>query len=84
MGEPTDETSYYGPMARTIYEMNCMNKYKTVAQEGSSVLEDTIKGAYYPATILADLKPGMEGFDNELFGPVASVIQPRMIRSIIG
>jgi succinate-semialdehyde dehydrogenase/glutarate-semialdehyde dehydrogenase len=23
--------------------------------------------AYYPATILADLEPGMEGFDNELF-----------------
>jgi succinate-semialdehyde dehydrogenase/glutarate-semialdehyde dehydrogenase len=27
MGEPTDETSYYGPMAESIYEMNYMNKY---------------------------------------------------------
>jgi succinate-semialdehyde dehydrogenase/glutarate-semialdehyde dehydrogenase len=45
---------------------------KTVAG-GSLSLEDIFdqNGAYYPATILADLQPGMEGFDNELFGPVA-------------
>jgi succinate-semialdehyde dehydrogenase/glutarate-semialdehyde dehydrogenase len=35
------------------------------------------KGAYYPASIVVDLKPGMEAFDNELFGPVASVIRAK-------
>jgi succinate-semialdehyde dehydrogenase/glutarate-semialdehyde dehydrogenase len=34
------------------------------------------KGAYYPATII-DLEPGMEAFDNELFGPAASVMRKR-------
>lgn len=53
---------------------------KTITQGGRLVLGGNItdrKGAYYPATILADLKPGMEGFDNELFGPVASVIRAK-------
>jgi succinate-semialdehyde dehydrogenase/glutarate-semialdehyde dehydrogenase len=41
---------------------------KTVAQGGKlswGYIPD--QNAYYPATILADLQPGMEGFDNELF-----------------
>jgi succinate-semialdehyde dehydrogenase / glutarate-semialdehyde dehydrogenase len=33
------------------------------------------KGAYYPPTILENVKPGMPAFDEELFGPVASVIR---------
>jgi succinate-semialdehyde dehydrogenase/glutarate-semialdehyde dehydrogenase len=31
----------------------------------------------YPATILVDLEPGMEAFDNELFGPAASVMRAK-------
>ena len=81
MGEPTDETSYYGPMARIDLRDELHEQVlKTVAQGGKLILGGYIpdqKGAYYPATILADLKPGMEGFDNELFGPVASVIRAK-------
>ena len=32
-------------------------------------------GAYYPATILAEVRPGMAAFEEELFGPVAAVIR---------
>ncbi|MEE8479121.1 MAG: aldehyde dehydrogenase family protein, partial [Candidatus Neomarinimicrobiota bacterium] len=32
------------------------------------------KGAFYLPTILADVKPGMPAFDEELFGPVATII----------
>jgi succinate-semialdehyde dehydrogenase/glutarate-semialdehyde dehydrogenase len=81
MGEPTDETSYYGPMARVDLRDELHEQVlKTVAQGGKLILGGSIpdqKGAYYPATILANLKPGMEGFDNELFGPVASVIRAK-------
>ena len=31
-------------------------------------------GAYYPATVLCDVQPGMPAYDEELFGPVAAVI----------
>jgi len=81
MGEPTNEDTYYGPMARKDLRDELHGQVlKTVAQGGKLVLGGEIpnqKGAYYPATILADLKPGMEGFDNELFGPVASVIRAK-------
>jgi succinate-semialdehyde dehydrogenase/glutarate-semialdehyde dehydrogenase len=32
-------------------------------------------GWWYPATVLSAVSPGMPAFDEELFGPVASVIQ---------
>jgi len=33
-----------------------------------------MKGAYYPATVLAGVKKGMPAYDEELFGPVAALI----------
>lgn len=81
MGDPTDEDVYFGPMARADLRDELHEQVeKTVSQGGRLVLGGEIPdmdGAYYPATILADLKPGMEGFDNELFGPVASVIKAK-------
>ncbi|MEZ7500189.1 NAD-dependent succinate-semialdehyde dehydrogenase [Flavobacterium sp. Arc3] len=81
MGEPTSEDSYYGPMARIDLRDELHEQLKkTIEQGGRLVLGGVIpegKGAYYPASILGDLTPGMEAFDNELFGPVASVIRAK-------
>ena len=33
------------------------------------------EGAYYPITVLVDVKPGMPAFDEEIFGPVFSIVQ---------
>lgn len=81
MGEPTNNDTYYGPMARVDLRDELHNQVeKTVKQGGKLILGGKIpnkKGAYYPATILADLKPGMTAFDEELFGPVASVIKAK-------
>ncbi|CAM3055900.1 NAD-dependent succinate-semialdehyde dehydrogenase [Flavobacterium frigoris] len=81
MGDPTSADSYYGPMARLdLRDELHQQVQKTIQQGGRLVLGGTIpegKGAYYPASILVDLKPGMEAFDNELFGPVASVIRAK-------
>ncbi|TMM31201.1 NAD-dependent succinate-semialdehyde dehydrogenase [Polaribacter aestuariivivens] len=81
MGEPTNEDVYYGPMARVDLRDELHEQVeKTIKQGGKLVLGGKIpnrKGAYYPATILADLKAGMTGFDEELFGPVASVIKAK-------
>ena len=35
------------------------------------------KGAYYPITVLVDVKPGMPAFDDEIFGPVFSIIKAK-------
>ena len=34
-------------------------------------------GFFYRPTILIEVRPGMPGFDEELFGPVASIIRAR-------
>ncbi len=81
MGDPTNEDTYYGPLARVDLRDELHKQVeKTISQGGILVTGGKIpkqKGAYYPATILADLKPGMEAFDEELFGPVASVIRAK-------
>ncbi|WPR77275.1 NAD-dependent succinate-semialdehyde dehydrogenase [Algoriphagus sp. NG3] len=79
MGDPMDESTYYGPMARLDLRDEIHEQVtKTIAQGGRLILGGKIpegRGAYYPATILVDVKPGMEAFDNELFGSVASLIR---------
>ncbi|MEP3836510.1 MAG: NAD-dependent succinate-semialdehyde dehydrogenase [Algibacter sp.] len=81
MGDPTDEDTYYGPLARIDLRDELHKQVeKTIKQGGKLIIGGTVpdrKGAYYPATILADLEPGMEAFDEELFGPVASVIKAK-------
>jgi succinate-semialdehyde dehydrogenase/glutarate-semialdehyde dehydrogenase len=81
MGDPTHEDVYYGPMARLDLRDELHDQVlKTIQQGGRLVLGGIIPegpGAYYPATILVDLEPGMEAFDNELFGPAASVMRAK-------
>jgi succinate-semialdehyde dehydrogenase/glutarate-semialdehyde dehydrogenase len=61
--------------------MNARTSTKTIQQEDVWFLEEQSRRErrYYPASILVDLRPGMEAFDNELFGPVASVIRAKMM-----
>ena len=35
------------------------------------------KGSFYPPTVLADVRPGMPAYNEELFGPVAAIIDAR-------
>jgi succinate-semialdehyde dehydrogenase/glutarate-semialdehyde dehydrogenase len=35
------------------------------------------KGYYYPATVMENVHPGQPGYDDELFGPVASLIKAK-------
>jgi succinate-semialdehyde dehydrogenase/glutarate-semialdehyde dehydrogenase len=77
MGDPLEESTYYGPLARIdLRETLHRQVRKTVEQGGRLICGGRIpdgRGAFYPATIISDVTPGMEAFDNELFGPVAAV-----------
>ncbi|MCY7292699.1 MAG: NAD-dependent succinate-semialdehyde dehydrogenase, partial [Ferruginibacter sp.] len=81
MGDPMDESTFYGPMARVdLREELHKQVKKTIKQGGRLIIGGEMPegdGSFYPATILADLQPGMVGFDEELFGPVASVIRAK-------
>ncbi|WP_412051609.1 aldehyde dehydrogenase family protein [Hoeflea sp. Naph1] len=81
MGDPTDENSQLGPLSSQDQFDTVKSQVDDSVAKGAKVLcggkAPDRKGAYYPATVLADLAPGMPAYDDEIFGPVASVIRAK-------
>ncbi len=81
IGDPTDKNTKYGCMARKDLRKELHEQVKKSVRMGAKIeIGGEIpkgKGAFYPATILTNLKPGMPAYDEELFGPVASVIKAK-------
>ncbi len=78
MGDPMDPDTTLGPLARVDLRDTLHDQVQRSVDAGAEVrmgghIPDG-DGAYYPATILAGVRPGMAAFDEELFGPVAAVI----------
>lgn len=80
-GDPTSEESDIGPMAREDLRNKIHSQVEESVKKGAKILCGGKKpegdGFYYPATVLADLEPGMPAYDDELFGPVASLIKAK-------
>jgi succinate-semialdehyde dehydrogenase/glutarate-semialdehyde dehydrogenase len=81
VGDPLDRETQVGPMARADLRDELHDQVERSIQSGARlVLGGTVPnqpGAYYPPTVLTDVKPGMAAFDEETFGPVAAVIRVR-------
>jgi len=79
MGDPMKEATDYGPLARPDLREDLHDQVQRSLDQGAKLdLGGAIppgEGAYYPATVLTDVRPGMAAFDEELFGPVAAVIK---------
>lgn len=80
-GDPMDETTTLAPMSRSDLcdELHAQVKDSiaagAVAVTGCEPIEG--RGAFYKASILDQVKPGMRAYHEELFGPVAIVIRAR-------
>jgi succinate-semialdehyde dehydrogenase/glutarate-semialdehyde dehydrogenase len=78
MGDPMHEGTQVGPLARVDLRDELHEQVKASVKRGAQVvLGGEIPkriGAFYPATILVNVKKGMPAADAELFGPVMSVI----------
>jgi succinate-semialdehyde dehydrogenase/glutarate-semialdehyde dehydrogenase len=78
VGDPFAEGVDVGPLARHDLRENLHKQVLASIERGAKVLLGGAipagKGAFYPPTVLADVKPGMPAFDEELFGPVAALI----------
>jgi succinate-semialdehyde dehydrogenase/glutarate-semialdehyde dehydrogenase len=80
MGDPMDEATDLGPLARPDLRDTLADQVARARREtttcltGGDVPEDDAVGTFYPPTVLADVTPGTVPFDEELFGPVASMI----------
>ena len=80
-GDPTDENSKMGPMAREDLREKLHNQVEESIENGAKVLcggkIPNEKGYFYPSTVLENVKPGQPAYDDELFGPVASLIKAK-------
>ncbi len=81
MGDPQDEQTMLGPMARADLRDELHTQVLNSVGAGAyCVMGGQIPdgpGYFYPPTLLADVRPGMPAFDDEMFGPVAALISVR-------
>lgn len=78
-GDPFDENNRIGPMARHDLRDELHDQVLRSIDAGAVLLcggfiPDS-PGAYYPPTVLTNVTPGMPAYDEELFGPVAAIIE---------
>ena len=80
-GDPFDEKTDIGPMARSDLRDKLHKQVKDSVEQGArAVLGGSVpegKGAFYPPTVLTDVDKGMAAYEEELFGPVATVMNVR-------
>ena len=77
-GDPFDEDVNIGPMVNIWSRDEVHEQVVASIKKGAELLVGgevlDVEGAFYPATLLDNVKPGMPAFDDEIFGPVASII----------
>jgi len=77
MGDPMNEETTLGPMAREDLRDELHEQVERSVKQGARLLlggEVPDKaGAWYPPTVLDNVRPGIAAFDEELFGPVAAI-----------
>lgn len=81
MGNPLEENVDYGPMAREDLAEELLEQVKQSVDKGAVIStgggRPVREGAFFNATILTNVLPGMPAYDEELFGPVAAIITVR-------
>jgi succinate-semialdehyde dehydrogenase/glutarate-semialdehyde dehydrogenase len=78
MGDPTKSGTRLGPM-QSVKARDDIHKQvaQSIANGARPLLGGEVPdkpGAWYPATVLTDVRPGQSAHDEEVFGPVAAII----------
>lgn len=80
-GDPMDDGSDLGPLARKDLQEKLHEQVEESVSKGATIsVGGTLpegKGSFYPATILENVEKGQPAYDDELFGPVASLIRAK-------
>lgn len=78
-GDPLEPATRLGPLASVeLRDKLHTQVQKSLAAGAQLMLGGTVPdqpGAWYPPTVLAGVVPGMPAYDEELFGPVAAVLE---------
>ena len=80
MGDPHDDVDY-GPLVSLSARAEIHHMVESSIKMGAKLnLGGEIpnsKGAYYPITVLSKVLPGMPAFEEEIFGPIFSIIEAK-------
>lgn len=80
-GDPMDPQTRLAPMARGDLREELHKQVQASVNAGANVVTGggpvDGPGAFYQGTILDNVEPGMPAYEEELFGPVATVIRAR-------
>ena len=81
IGDPLADGTDIGPQARFDLRDDLHQQVVESVRKGAKLLLGGEippgTGAYYPPTVLADVRPGMPAYDEELFGPVAAIVKAK-------
>jgi succinate-semialdehyde dehydrogenase/glutarate-semialdehyde dehydrogenase len=81
MGDPLAAGTDVGPQARADLRDELHHQVRQSVEKGATLLLGGEippgNGSYYPPTVLTNVTPGMPAYDEELFGPVASIIKAK-------
>jgi succinate-semialdehyde dehydrogenase/glutarate-semialdehyde dehydrogenase len=81
MGDPFEPGVDLGPQARVDLRDQLHRQVRRSVAKGARLLlggeVPQGRGAYYPPTVLASVTKGMPAYDEELFGPVAAIIEAK-------
>ena len=79
VGDPLQESTQLGPLARVDLRDELHQQVVDSITQGAVAVTgcnpESGPGAYYQASILDRVRPGVRAYQEELFGPVASVIR---------
>lgn len=80
-GDPMHASAQLGPMARHDLRDQLHKQVEESVARGAQILCGGFipeeEGAFYPPTVLTGVKKGMPAYDEELFGPVAAIIEAK-------
>lgn len=81
MGDPNDEDTQLGPLVSRSQRDQIHKQVEESVAKGAKIIAGGATpdrtGWFYPATALVDVAPGQPAYDDEIFGPVASIIKAR-------
>lgn len=79
VGNPLDVATQVGPLANEYQATQVMQQIEKAVAQGAKLLcggnRPNMQGAFISPTILAEIKRGMLPFEEEIFGPVMSIIE---------
>jgi len=72
--DPTSADTVLGPLSSLAAAEGLQSQLDRAVEQGAKLVAGGARdGAYFPAAVLTDVKPGTDAYHEEFFGPVAAV-----------